>query len=99
KMLKNSIGCMLLSLVGLTTITSCSEDFPSNVESDKFTDLKEIRIINAGPNGDQVLEGEINELTKTIRFPQLDTLSDLENVKFEAVLSDGATLEKDVFAL
>lgn len=90
---------MLLSLVGLTTITSCSEDFPSNVESDKFTDLKEIRIINAGPNGDQVLEGEINELTKTIRFPQLDTLSDLENVKFEAVLSDGATLEKDVFAL
>ncbi|WP_159637088.1 DUF4623 domain-containing protein [Sphingobacterium composti Ten et al. 2007 non Yoo et al. 2007] len=99
KILKSSIGFMLLGLVGLTTITSCSEDFPGNVESDNFTDLKEIRIVNAGPAGDQVLEGEINELTKTIKFPQLDTLSDLQNVKFEAVLSDGAKLEKDVFAL
>lgn len=91
-----TIGGVLIALIGFVGFTSCSDDFPSNVESDKYTDLKSVKIVNAGAQGNEVLEGTIDEATKTITFPRLDTLTDFSAVKFEAVTSDGATLEKDV---
>lgn len=97
--LNRSIGGLVLAFIGFAMFTSCSEDFPGNVESDKFTDLKSIRIVNAGASGNEVLEGEVDESTKTITFPRIDTLSDFNNIKFEAVTSDGAKLEKDVYAI
>jgi hypothetical protein len=66
------------------------------VESDKFVELKSISIVNAGAQGNEILEGTINESTKIITFPRLDTLTDFSAVKFEAVTSEGAKLEKDV---
>lgn len=99
KTLNRSIGGLMLAFVGLASFSSCSEDFPGNVESDKFTDLKSIRIVNAGASGNEILEGTIDENTKSITFPRIDTLSDFNNIKFEAVTSDGAQLEKDVFAI
>lgn len=97
--LKRTIGQFFLGLVGMATMVSCSEDFPGNIESDKFTDLKSIKIVNAGASGTEVLEGIIDENTKTITFPRLDTLSDFSNIKFEAITSEGAQLEKDVVAI
>lgn len=97
--LKRTIGQFFLGLFGIATMVSCSEDFPGNIESDKFTDLKSIKIVNAGASGNEVLEGNIDENTKTITFPRLDTLSDFANIKFEAVTSEGAQLEKEVVAI
>ena len=97
--LKRTIGQFFLGLVGMATMVSCSEDFPGNIESDKFTDLKSIKIVNAGASGNEVLDGTIDENTKTITFPRLDTLSDFSNIKFEAITSEGAQLEKDVVAI
>jgi len=94
-----TIGGVLIALIGFVGFTSCSDDFPSNVESDKYTDLKSIKIVNAGAQGTEVLEGTIDEATKTITFPRLDTLTDFSAVKFEAVTSDGASLEKDVVTI
>ena len=94
-----SIGGLMLACIGLASFTSCSEDFPGNIESDKYTDLKSIRIVNAGASGSEILEGTIDENTKSITFPRIDTLSDFDNIKFEAVTSDGAKLEKDVFEI
>ncbi len=97
--LNRSISGLFFAILGVATFTSCSEDFPSNVESDKYTDLKSIRIVNAGPQGNEVLEGAIDESTKTITFPRIDTLSNFENIKFEAVTSDGAKLAQDIYAI
>lgn len=95
----HSIRGLFMSLIGLVAFTSCSEDFPGNVESDKFTDLKAIRILNAGAAGNQVLEGDIDEKTKVIRFPKMDTLTNFSNIKFEAEASNGAFLEKTEFSI
>src|SRR5690606_33336553 len=97
--LKRTIEQYFLVLVWIATMVSCFEDFPGNIESDKFTDLKSIKIVNAGASGTEVLEGNIDENTKTITFPRLDTLSDFSNIKFEAITSEGAQLEKDVVAI
>ena len=94
-----SLSAALLALTSFIGLSSCSEDFPTNVESDKYTDLKSIRIVNAGASGTEVLEGVIDEDKKTISFPRLDTLTDFDNVKFEAVTSEGASLEKEVVSI
>ena len=49
------MACLGLSL-GLTT-TGCSDKFPTNVESPDKAELLGLKIINAGKNGDQVVEG------------------------------------------
>lgn len=98
--LNHSIRGLYLAIAGLVGFVSCSDDFPSNIESDKYTDLKEIRIVNAGRSGTEIIEGEIDELAKLITFPtKLDTLSDLMNLTLEYVVSEGASLEKNVYAV
>lgn len=92
-------GGVLLAFIGFIGLSSCSEDFPVSIESDKYTDLKSIKIVNAGADGNEILEGTIDELTKTIIFPRLDTLTDFSAVKFEAVTSDGARLENYEIAI
>ena len=95
--LNRFIGAVIIALIGLAGFSSCSEDFPGNVESDKYTDLKAIRIVNAGKSGTEVLEGKIDENKKTISFPRIDTLSDFSNLKFEVETSEGASLENAVY--
>ncbi|MBD1430655.1 MULTISPECIES: DUF4623 domain-containing protein [Sphingobacterium] len=99
KITKHTIGRLLLAFISIASFISCTEDFPGNVESDKYTDLKSIRIVNAGASGQEILEGQINQNTKSITFPRIDTLSDFENIKFEAITSEGSKLEKEIFEI
>lgn len=79
---------------------SCKEDLPGAMDtSSQFAELKSIKILNTGANGNVVLEGMVNESTKQISFPRIDTLTNFDNLQFEAIMSDGAKLEKDVFKL
>ncbi|MFD2966668.1 DUF4623 domain-containing protein [Sphingobacterium bambusae] len=85
----------LLCGIVAVLLSGCKDDFPENVASDKFTELSTIRITNAGADGATSIEGVIDEDRKTISFPRIDPETDFENIQFEAVLSDGAKLDKE----
>ncbi|ADY52409.1 hypothetical protein Pedsa_1854 [Pseudopedobacter saltans DSM 12145] len=88
----------LASLFVLINLFSCSDDFPEALDSgSNFTVIKSIKIVSAGETGNGVVEGVVNEDTKEITFPRLDTLTNFQNLKFEAELSNGATLDKEVY--
>lgn len=88
---------LLLSIITLVFM-SCKDDLPSGIDSsDKFTVLKSIQIVNAGVNGDITLDGVVDEKTKSVSFPRIDPATDFDNLRFEAVMSDGAKLEKDSY--
>jgi hypothetical protein len=84
---------MIVTLAAMLLVISCQKKFPDNVDSPDEVVLKSIRIINAGAGGNTVLEGTIDETRKTISFPYADTLSNFNDIKLEAVASNGATLE------
>src|SRR5690606_38790912 len=87
------VGAMLLFL-----LSACKDDLPSAMDtSDKFSQIEAIRIVNAGPNGNQVVEGTIDHNRKEITFPRLDTLTDFNNLRFEIVGPTGAALEKESY--
>ena len=87
-----------VSILLMGFLFACSEDFPSNVESSNYTVLESIKIVNAGANGNTVLEGKIDENKKTVWFPRLDPDTDLSAIRFEATMSNGAKLDKDAYA-
>ncbi|MEO6948510.1 MAG: DUF4623 domain-containing protein, partial [Ginsengibacter sp.] len=98
-MIKNiSKYWMIIASVILVSIYSCKKDFPTNIESDDAVELISIKIVNAGAAGNGVIEGVIDENTKTVSFPRLDTLTDFTKLRFEAVMSDGAKLDKETYA-
>ena len=88
---------VMVAAVMLVFITSCKKEYPVNVESSDAVELKSIRIVNAGANGNTVVEGEIDENLKTVSFPRLDTATDFNNLRFEAEMSNGATLDKETY--
>lgn len=93
-----SKSSFLAILCGFFIVTSCKDDLPTGVDSsDKLVELKSIKIINAGKDGNVVVEGFVNQDKKTISFPRLDTLSDFTKIKFEVSLSDGAVLDKESY--
>ncbi|MEO7314407.1 MAG: DUF4623 domain-containing protein [Ginsengibacter sp.] len=97
-MIKNiSKYWMIIACVMLVSFYSCKKDFPTNVESDDGVELKSIKVVNAGAAGNQVVEGVINEDKKTVSFPRLDTLTDFSKLRFEAVMSDRAKLDKETY--
>ncbi|MDR2283951.1 MAG: DUF4623 domain-containing protein [Sphingobacterium sp.] len=88
----------LASLIVLFSVSSCTEDLPKAMDTtSKVTELKSIKIINAGANGTDVVLGTVDEKTKTVSFPRLDTLTNFQNLKFEAEVSNGAKLDKEVY--
>ena len=97
-MIKNiSKYWMIIASVMLVSVYSCKKDFPKNIESDDAVELKSIKIVSAGAAGNGVVEGVIDEDKKTVSFPRLDTLTDFNNLRFEAVMSDGAKLDKESY--
>src|SRR5699024_12862111 len=80
----------LVVLLVLMIPLSCSKDFPTNVESSDKVVLESIKIVNAGPDGNAVIEGTVNENKKTVTFPRIDPETDFSSIKFEAQLSTGA---------
>lgn len=87
---------LLASLIILFAI-SCAKDYPKSVDSPHQVELKSIKIVNAGANGNEVIEGVINENTKAVSFPRLDTLTDFSKIKFQAEMSDGAQLDQESY--
>ena len=87
----------LLMALTLVFASSCKKDYPTNVDSADEVVLKSIKIVNAGANGNTVVEGVINETNKTISFPRLDTLSDFSNLRFQAEMSNGAKLDQESY--
>ena len=96
---KNSPLRLLIAFMGLLTFYSCSEDFPKNIESSNEVVLKSIKILNAGADGTTVVEGTVNEQTKAVSFPRLDPETDFSAIRFEAEMSQGATLDKETYEI
>lgn len=99
KTLYNSQLRLLIAFLGLLSFYSCSEDFPKNIESSNEVVLKSIKILNAGVDGNTVVEGTVNEQTKAVSFPRLDPETDFSAIRFEAEMSQGATLDKETYEI
>lgn len=84
---------MIVTLAAMLLVISCQKKYPANVDSPDEVVLQSIKIVNAGANGNTVLEGIIDESRKTISFPYADTMTNFSNIKLEAVASNGASLE------
>ncbi|MDD2512147.1 MAG: DUF4623 domain-containing protein [Proteiniphilum sp.] len=82
-------------LIGL--FTSCADDYPENVGSPNEVVLQSIKILNAGADGNVVVEGKVDEINKTVWFPRLDPDTDVSAIRFEAVMSNGAKLDKETY--
>ncbi len=97
-MIKNILKYwMIIASVMLVSVYSCKKDFPKNIESGDAVELKSIKIVSGGAAGNEVVEGIIDENKKTVSFPRLDTLTDFNKLRFEAVMSDGAKLDKESY--
>lgn len=103
KIINNIIRRCVLIILGILlfgSFWSCTDELPIAMDtSDKYTDIRSIRIVNAGENGDEVVEGVINENSKMITFPPINPLTDFTDLRLEAELSDGATLEQNVYSI
>ena len=88
---------LIPAIVVLVGLFSCEEDLPVNIESDDGVQLMSIKIVNAGGDGGQVVQGVVDEVNKTVSFPRLDTLTDFSNLRFEAEMSPGATLDQESY--
>lgn len=93
KLIRN-IGFVAVSL-GLG-LTSCDEDYPKSHIEPYDTELLSVKILNAGANGDKVVEGTIDEAKKTINFPRLDVETNFSALSIGAELSEGAALQSEV---
>lgn len=93
KLIRN-IGFVAVSL-GLSLV-SCDEDYPKSQIAPYDTELLSIKILNAGVDGNTVVEGTIDEANKTINFPRLDVETNFSALNLEAKLSEGAILQSSV---
>lgn len=93
KLIRN-IG-FLTVLLGLGLV-SCDEDYPKSHIAPYDTEILSIKIINAGADGNTVVEGTIDEDNKMINFPRLDMSTNFSALNLEAKLSEGATLQNSV---
>lgn len=77
-------------------LTSCGDDYPHSKVEPYATDLLAIKIVNAGAEGNTILEGTVDEANKMINFPRLEPTTDFSALKVEAKLSEGAELQQSV---
>lgn len=77
-------------------LCACEDTYPSAADSAYPVDMTAVRIVNAGADGSTVFEGTVDEEKKIVDFKRIDPATDFSALKFEATLSEGATLEKDV---
>jgi hypothetical protein len=97
---KTSKVRLLAAFMGLLTVTSCKDDLPKPMDtSANETVLTSIKLVNAGATGTTVLQGTVNEDEKTVSFPRIEPETDFSQLKFEAVTSSGAKLDKDSYSV
>lgn len=77
-------------------MVSCSKDEQAS-ETGGLTIIYNIKILNAGVTGTEVLTGTIDEDKKEINFPEVDPLTDLSKVSFEADLPEGAVMDEETY--
>lgn len=91
---------MLLGLSVMILLNACKDDLPSAMDtSNLYSQLEAIRIVNAGVNGDEVLEGTIDNDRKEISFPRIDPETDFNALRFEIEGPDGARLEEESYQI
>lgn len=89
---------LIATFLGLLILTSCKDNLPVALDTaTNMTVLNSIKITNAGVGGTTVLQGVVDENTKTVSFPRIDPNTDFSKLKFEANVSDGAKLNQEVF--
>lgn len=97
---KTSKVRFLAAVIGLLGITSCKDDLPKPLDTESnVTILSAIKLVNAGANGTTVLQGTVNEDEKTVNFPRIEPETDFSKLRFEAVTSTGAKLDKETYAV
>ncbi|MBB5441300.1 hypothetical protein HDC92_005007 [Pedobacter sp. AK017] len=95
---KTSKTGLLATFMGLLILASCKDDYPVAPDtSSNMTVLNSIKLMNAGANGATVLQGVVDENTKTVTFPRIEPGTDFSNLKFEADLSPGAKLNQETY--
>ncbi len=88
----------LFAILTIFFFVSCGDDLPVNVESPNETVLKSIKILNAGEGGNIVIDGVIDENAKPVWFPRVEPETDVNAIRFQVELSDGAKLDKDSYS-
>lgn len=78
-------------------LVSCEEKLPENKVYPYETQLISIKILNAGADGNTVVEGTINQDKKEINFPKLDKDSPFDQLRVEATVSEGAEITETVY--
>lgn len=95
--MKNLIFKIGVLLAGASMLVSCEEKLPENKVYPYETQLISIKILNAGADGNSVVEGTINQDKKEITFPKLDKDSPFDQLRVEATVSDGAEITETVY--
>ena len=95
--MKNLIFKIGALLAGASMLVSCEEKLPENKVYPYETQLISIKILNAGADGNTVVEGTINQDKKEITFPKLDKDSPFDQLRIEATVSEGAEITETVY--
>ena len=95
--MKNLIFKIGVLLAGASMLVSCEEKLPENKVYPYETQLISIKILNAGADGNTVVEGTINLDKKEITFPKLDKDSPFDKLRVEATVSEGAEITETVY--
>lgn len=95
--MKNLIFKIGVLLAGASMLVSCEEKLPENKVYPYETQLISIKILNAGADGNAVVEGTINQDKKEITFPKLDKDSPFDQLRVEATVSEGAEITETVY--
>lgn len=95
--MKNLIFKIGVLLAGASMLVSCEEKLPENKVYPYETQLISIKILNAGADGNTVVEGTINQDKKEITFPKLDKDSPFDQLRVEATVSEGAEITEKVY--
>ena len=93
--MKHKLLYGLLMIAGLFALNSCSDDaIVENPSGETF--IYRLSIANGGLTGTDIIQGTIDEDTKTITF-DAPAETDIEAIKFASKLSLGAHLDKDTY--
>jgi hypothetical protein len=87
----------LLFVLVAALVVSCSEEKYDTSDSPDLTVIKNIKIVNGGVSGTETITGTVNESKKEITFPEVHMDSDLSNVKFDAEVSERASLDSATY--
>ena len=95
--MKNILYFISAAAICTGMFTACEDNLPESRDFPYETTLVSIKIVNAGADGNTVVEGTIDENKKEITFPKLDKDSPFAELRVEASVSEGAELTQTTF--